>query len=75
MKVVILAGGAKSTISDEWEGIPKPMVEIGAMPIIESVAQEYNVPVLFFSMDTHTSETGFLTRIEAFCDMLEMRKS
>ena len=49
--------------------------EIGAMPIIESVAQEYNVPVLFFSMDTHTSETGFLTRIEAFCDMLEMRKS
>lgn len=49
--------------------------EIGAMPIIESVAQKYNVPVLFFSMDMNTSETGFLTRIEAFCDMLEMRKS
>ncbi len=49
--------------------------EIGAMPIIESVAQEYNVPVLFFSMDMNSSETGFLTRIEAFCDMLEMRKS
>lgn len=49
--------------------------EIGAMPIIESVAQEYDVPVLFFSMDMNSSETGFLTRIEAFCDMLEMRKS
>lgn len=48
--------------------------EIGAMPIIEKVAQEYQVPVLFFSMDMHTSETGFLTRLEAFCDMLEMRK-
>lgn len=48
--------------------------EIAAMPIIESVAQKYQVPVLFFSMDMNTSETGFLTRIEAFCDMLEMRK-
>lgn len=49
--------------------------EIASMPIIESVAQKYDVPVLFFSMDMNTAETGFLTRIEAFCDMLEMRKS
>ncbi len=48
--------------------------EIGAMPVIESVASKYQVPILFLSMDMNTSETGFLTRIEAFCDMLEMRK-
>ena len=49
--------------------------EIAAMPMIEELTQKYDVPVLFFSMDTTTSQTGFLTRIEAFCDMLEMRKS
>ena len=32
MKVVILAGGQKSTISNEQEGIPKPMAEIGGKP-------------------------------------------
>ncbi len=48
--------------------------EIGAMPLIEKVAEEHDVPVLFLSMDMHTSKVGFLTRMEAFCDMLEMRK-
>ena len=48
--------------------------EILVMPIIEDIANKYNVPTIFFSMDMNTSETGFETRIEAFCDMLEMRK-
>ena len=47
--------------------------EIGSMPIIESLGQKYDVPIIFFSMDMNTSETGIKTRIEAFCDMLEMR--
>lgn len=34
MKVVILAGGQKSTISNEREDIPKPMAEIGGKPIL-----------------------------------------
>lgn len=34
MKVVILAGGTRSTISNEQEGIPKPMVEIGGKPLL-----------------------------------------
>ncbi|MDD3174449.1 MAG: sugar phosphate nucleotidyltransferase [Herbinix sp.] len=34
MKAVILAGGLPSTITEENEGIPKPMVEIGEKPII-----------------------------------------
>lgn len=34
MKVIILAGGQQSTISDEKIGIPKPMVEIGGKPML-----------------------------------------
>ena len=48
--------------------------EIGVMPIINKVAHQYNVPILFFSFDANTSEIGIKTRLEAFYDMLEMRK-
>ena len=48
--------------------------EIGAMPIINKIASFYHKPVLFFSFDSATSETGINTRLEAFYDMLEMRK-
>lgn len=48
--------------------------EIGAMPIINNLAAKYNIPVLFFSFDSATSETGVITRLEAFYDMLEMRR-
>lgn len=42
MKIVILAGGAKSTITDEWEGIPKPMVEIGGRPLLWHIMKQYS---------------------------------
>lgn len=48
--------------------------EIAVMPIINKIAKENNVPVIFFSFDTNTSEVGIKTRLEAFYDMLEMRK-
>ena len=35
MKVIILAGGMQSTINNEREGIPKPMIDIGASCIIQ----------------------------------------
>lgn len=41
MKVVILAGGSPSTISEERIGIPKPMVEIGENPIIWHIMKNY----------------------------------
>lgn len=47
--------------------------EIGAMPIINKICLKYNMPVLFMSFDTMTSEVGVNTRLEAFTDMLEMR--
>lgn len=43
MKVVILAGGLPSSISDEAEGIPKPMVEIGGRPILWHIMKHYSV--------------------------------
>lgn len=49
--------------------------EIGAMPIINKVAGKNDVPVLFLTFDSNTSEIGVKTRLEAFYDMLEMRKT
>lgn len=49
--------------------------EIGAMPIISKIASERDVPVLFLTFDANTSEIGVKTRLEAFYDMLEMRKN
>ena len=49
--------------------------EIGSMGIINKICEENDMPVLFMSMDTNTSKVGFETRIEAFLDMIEMRKS
>lgn len=34
MKMIILAGGQRSTISEELEGMPKPMVNIGGRPLL-----------------------------------------
>lgn len=49
--------------------------EIGVMQIINKICSEYKVPVIFFSFDSNTSEVGIKTRLEAFYDMLEMRKN
>lgn len=42
MKVVILAGGQQSAISDHHEGIPKPMVEIGEKPMLWHIMKQYS---------------------------------
>lgn len=42
MKVVILAGGLPSTISEDKQGIPKPMVEIGENPILWHIMKGYS---------------------------------
>jgi len=47
--------------------------EIGAMPIIQKVCNDYHMPIIFFSFDSATSDTGIKTRLEAFYDMLMER--
>ena len=42
MKVVILAGGLGTRISEETEVKPKPMVEIGGMPILWHIMKIYS---------------------------------
>lgn len=42
MKVVILAGGSGTRISEESEHKPKPMIEIGGKPIIWHIMKEYS---------------------------------
>ena len=42
MKVVILAGGAGTRISEESQFRPKPMIEIGGMPILWHIMKTYS---------------------------------
>ena len=41
MKVVILAGGFGTRISEESQYKPKPMLEIGGMPILWHIMKNY----------------------------------
>lgn len=43
MKLVILAGGFGTRISEESQFKPKPMLEIGGMPILWHIMKEYSV--------------------------------
>lgn len=49
--------------------------EIDAMPILQNVSRDFNIPILHFSFDSQTSETGVKTRLEAFYDMVEARNA
>ena len=42
MKVILLAGGAGTRISEESDYRPKPMAEIGGMPILWHIMKEYS---------------------------------
>ncbi len=48
--------------------------EIGAMKILQNVCNDYNVPIMFLTFDSQTSEVGIKTRLEAFYDMITMRR-
>jgi len=42
MKVVLLAGGKGTRISEYSEFIPKPLIEIGGMPVLWHIMKEYS---------------------------------
>lgn len=48
--------------------------EVGVMPILSKISNEKDIPIMFLTFDTQESNTGMKTRIEAFVDMLLMRK-
>ncbi len=45
--------------------------EINAMPILEKISNDYNIPIVYFSFDSQDNEVAIDTRIEAFYDMLK----
>lgn len=70
---------SKYLINNSYDGLIhiKPFgctPEIGAIPIIRKVCSDYKMPIIFFSFDSATSDTGIRTRLEAFYDMLKERK-
>jgi predicted nucleotide-binding protein (sugar kinase/HSP70/actin superfamily) len=50
------------------------MPEVTAMSALQRISRERTYPILSLSYDVQTSGTGVLTRLEAFCDMLSMRR-
>ena len=67
-------------INKSYDGIihTKPFgctPEIGAIPIIQKICQENEMPILFFSYDVETSDEGIKTRLEAFEDLIKIRRN
>ncbi len=48
--------------------------EIVSQCILPHVSKQENIPVLSLIMDEHTGKAGFVTRLEAFVDLIERRK-
>ncbi|MCD8013107.1 MAG: hypothetical protein LUG99_08020 [Lachnospiraceae bacterium] len=48
--------------------------EIDVMPVLQNIGSDYKIPILYLTFDSQTSDTGLMTRLEAFYDMLSMRK-
>ena len=48
--------------------------ELNAMPILEKISNEYQIPIIYFSFDSQDSEVAIDTRLEAFYDMLVQKK-
>lgn len=49
--------------------------EIDVMPVLQRISSDYRIPILYLSYDSQTSDTGLDTRLEAFYDMIAMRKA
>ena len=49
--------------------------EIDVMPVLQRISRDYRIPVLYLTFDSQTSDTGLDTRLEAFYDMIAMRKA
>lgn len=67
-------------INKKYDGIihTKPFgctPEVGAIPIIQKICKEYEMPIIFLSYDTETSNEGIKTRLEAFYDLLNIRRN
>lgn len=51
------------------------MPEIVAQSILKSVSKDFDIPVLTLIIDEMTGQQGYLTRIEAFIELLKQRRT
>jgi len=51
------------------------MPEITVRNILPKVSSDFNIPILYLPIDEQTGDVGFTTRIEAFVDLINIRKS
>lgn len=71
---------AKMLIDKGYDGIIhiKPFgctPEIGAMKMLQNLCEDEKISIMFITFDSQTSEIGIKTRLEAFYDMLLMRRN
>ena len=62
MKVVILAGGQGSRLSEYTKIIPKPMVKISGVPIISRIIKHYKK----YGFKEYLIASGYKSKIENF---------
>ncbi len=67
----MMAGGFDGVVHIKPFGC---MPEVSATAALQRISRENTFPILFMSCDAQTSETGVATRLEAFCDMLAIRR-
>ena len=68
MKTVILAGGLGTRLAEETDQVPKPMVRIGSMPIIEHIMNRYSL----FGFNDFIIAAGY--KVEVIRDYFENSK-
>ena len=69
---------AKKLIDEGYDGLIhiKPFgcsPEIGAIPIIDKVCKDNNMPIIYLSFDNQTSRENIKTKLEAFYDMISLK--
>jgi predicted nucleotide-binding protein (sugar kinase/HSP70/actin superfamily) len=50
------------------------MPEVVVRNILPSIGNDYDIPILYLPIDEQTGDAGFNTRVEAFVDLVEIRK-
>lgn len=49
--------------------------EIDVMPVLQNISADYKLPTLYLTYDSQTSDVGLMTRLEAFYDMIQRKRS
>lgn len=50
------------------------MPEMNALPVLHKMCSDHQFPLVSLSFDAHTAETGLMTRLEAFYDMIAYKR-